>query len=246
MNDYISQKIPTFVKKNLPLIYLIIALFALRWTVVEPYVVPTGSMEPTLKPGDRLYALKCAYDIRFPFTEWILFRISPVKRGDVILFRNPENPSLTFVKRAVGLPGDRIEYRGGRLFINGEEIPKYTAPRTEVMYDIEGSQHKTLYLETLDSVKHYAILVNYSKEDRAAVEAQALMTGKSANLNPSEPVWQVPPDHIFAMGDNRDFSSDSRFWGFVPTANLKGRAMFIWFSSHNWIIRPERIGTLIQ
>lgn len=255
------------VQSGLPLLYLIVALFALRWTFVEPYVVPTGSMEPTLKTGDRLYALKCAYDVRFPFTDFIMFRTGKVKKGDVILFRNPKDPSITFVKRAVGLPGDKIEYRGARLFVNGEEVARQPFPTREVMYDIEGETHKSLFLETLAGIRHYMILDNSLDDYRGAQEYQTMPYRNET----------VPPDHVFAMGDNRDNSSDSRAWGFVPMQNLKGRAMFIWYSSWdtnlsdgdfslrrlpelfvdfwrylydvvtgNAHVRSERIGTLIQ
>jgi len=233
--DDIKSKVAHTIKSSLPLLYLIIALFALRWTIVEPYVVPTGSMEPTLKPGDRLYALKCAYDVRFPFTEWILFRTGTVKRGDVILFRAPRDPSITYVKRAIGLPGDRLEYREGVLYVNGQEVPKFQFPETEVMYDIERKDDKTLYLELLSDVRHYVILDEAFARSRYFQEQQMPFTKVT-----------VPPDHFFAIGDNRDNSHDSRAWGFVPMQNLKGRAMFIWFSSWNWRVRPERIGTLIQ
>lgn len=226
-------------KSSLPLIYLIVALFALRWTIVEPYVVPTGSMEPTLKTGDRLYALKCAYDVRFPFTDWILFRTGDLKRGDVILFKNPTDPSITYVKRAIGLPGDKIEYRDARLFVNGEEVPRSVFPNTDIMYDIEKAEYpKTLYLETYAGVRHYMILQNMPPEERLWHEQkrQPMPYGEVT----------VPPDHFFFIGDNRDNSLDSRFIGFAPMSYLKGRAMFIWFSSWDWRIRPERIGTKIQ
>lgn len=217
--------------------YLIVALLALRWTIVEPYVVPTGSMEPTLKPGDRLYALKCAYDIRFPFTNWILLRTGEVKRGDVILFMSPENPSITFVKRAIGLPGDKIRFHDGVLYLNGEAVAKSEAPEREVMYDIESEETKTLYIEQLGSVKHWVILdrsLTTFEEQRARRRFVDEIT--------------VPAGHYFAVGDNRDNSHDSRAWGFVPYANLKGRAMFIWFSSRGWFTDPraERIGTLLR
>jgi len=216
-------------KSWLPFAYLIIGLLALRWTIVEPYVVPTGSMEPTLKPGDRLYALKCAYDVRFPFTDWVLLKIRPVKRGDVILFRAPRDPSITYVKRAVAIAGDRVALREGRLFINGEEIPKSDLERSRgLLYDIERNDEKTLFLENLTGKQHYVILDNGYPNNRYFEEVT------------------VPPGHVFAVGDNRDNSHDSRAWGFVPEANLKGQGMFIWFSSRDWRVRPERIGTLIQ
>jgi signal peptidase I len=220
-------------KKNfrenwLPLIYLIVGLLALRWTIVEPYVVPTGSMEPTLKPGDRLYALKCAYDVRLPFTDFILFKVKPVKRGDVILFRYPRDPSVTYVKRAVGVAGDTVEMREGVVYVNNQEVAKAPTDDRTVMYDIDRESEKTLYIETLNGVRHYVILDNEMPFKR--------------NFGPVT----IPPGYLFASGDNRDNSSDSRVWGFVPEDYLKGQAMFIWYSSKDWKPRFERIGTLIQ
>lgn len=224
MNDKIKQ----FTKSALPLIYLVVALLALRWTIVEPYVVPTGSMEPTLKKGDRLYALKCAYDVRVPFTDITLFRTGKLERGDVILFRSPDDPSITFVKRAVAIEGDRLEFRNGVLFINGEEMKQTPAKSRDVMYDIEEAEEKRLHVENLTGVKHWMILSDFHPIHRDLPEIQ------------------VPSGHVFAVGDNRDNSHDSRAWGFVPLKNLKGEGMFIWFSSWNWRIRYERIGTPIR
>ena len=223
------------IRSYLPLAYLVLVIFAARWTLIEPYVVPTGSMEPTLKPGDRLYALKCAYDVRFPFTEWVLFRTGAVRRGDVILFRNPLDPSITFVKRAVALAGDTLDYQEGRLFINGQEVQKVPKENVALMNDITRHDQKSLYIETLDHVRHFAILDNSINAERSYQEEQM----------PFRHVV-VPAGHVFAMGDNRDNSYDSRAWGFVPIQNLKGKAMFIWLSSFNWKLRPERIGTIIQ
>lgn len=215
-------------KEILPVIYLVAGLLAFRWTVVEPYVVPTGSMEPTLKTGDRLYALKCAYEVRVPFTSIPLVRISDVKRGDVILFKAPRDPDITYVKRAIGLPGDHIEFRSGALWVNGKEMAKTQAKDIEIMEDIPRHAEKTLYLEDLTGVLHYVILDNYIPQARDMEEIV------------------VPPGHLFAIGDNRDNSHDSRAWGFVPYENLKGKAMFIWFSSRDYVPRYERIGTLIH
>lgn len=204
-----------FVQNSLPMIYLITLLLALRWTFIEPYVVPTGSMEPTLKTGDRLYALKCAYDVRFPFTDLVLFRTGQVKRGDVILFKAPRTPELTYVKRAIGLPGDKIEFREGVMFVNGQEVPKGPFPDRKIMYDIEHEGRKRLYLEDLTGKKHYVILDSYM--DGAPTRSLDQVT--------------VPEGYLMAVGDNRDNSYDSRSWGFVPMENLKGKAMFIWYSS---------------
>ncbi len=231
-----DAKKENYLKQSLPLIYLVVLLFALRWTVVEPYVVPTGSMEPTLKPGDRLYALKCAYDVRFPFTDWVLLKTGKIRRGDVILFKNPKDTSITFVKRVVALPGDKLDYHDGQLFVNGKAIQETEQKDRALMQDLEQKDERTLFIENLDNVKHYMILENQAPKQRSFREEEYM---------PFRDVT-VPEDEFFAMGDNRDNSYDSRFWGFVPMSYLKGRAMFIWFSSWNWRIRPERIGTLIQ
>lgn len=216
-----------FLKQNTQLILMIAALLALRWSIVEPYVVPTGSMEPTLKTGDRLYALKCAYDLRIPMTNTILFRTGTVKRGDVILFEAPRTPEITYVKRAIGLPGDKISFRNGALYVNGEEIKKSVFPTREVMYDIEDQDRKTLFVEQLGEVKHYVIL-----------------DGKF-DQSPSRYMDEisVPEGHLFAIGDNRDHSYDSRYWGFVPMENLKGKAMFIWYSSWDPNVKESMTST---
>jgi signal peptidase I len=216
-----------FLKQNTQLILMIAALLALRWSVVEPYVVPTGSMEPTLKTGDRLYALKCAYDLRIPMTNKILFRTGQVKRGDVILFEAPKTPEVTYVKRAVGLPGDKLSFRGGGLFINGQEIQKSVFPNRNVMYDIEEKDQKTLYVEQLGEAKHYVILDN--KFDQAPTRYLDEIT--------------IPEGYLFAVGDNRDHSYDSRYWGFVPMENLKGRALFIWYSSWDPNVKESMTST---
>jgi len=224
-------------RESLPLIYLIIALFALRYSLVEPYVVPTPSMEPTLKKGDRLYALKCAYDLRFPFTDWVLFKFKEVRKGDVILFRAPHEPDKIYVKRTVAVAGDTIQVVDGSLIVNGQPVPLDAYHDRSIMYDIDHRDQKSLFVEQPPgAAKHFVILDNKLPNSR--------------NFPSSRDSWQggvtVPPGHVFAMGDNRDQSFDSRGWGFVPLENLKGQAMFIWFSSWDWKLRPERIGTLLQ
>jgi signal peptidase I len=234
-----ESKFKSNFKNALPLIYLITALFALRYSIVEPYVVPTPSMEPTLKKGDRLYALKCAYDFRFPFTDWTLFSFKPVRRGDVILFRAPHEPDKIYVKRAIAVAGDTVEVRSGVLFVNGAEVSRVPFSNRDIMYDIDNHDRKSLSLETQDGVKHYVIL------DDAAPNFRDFPMDSNTGSPAGYPIT-VPTGSVFAMGDNRDQSYDSRGWGFVPLENLKGQAMFIWFSSFEWKLRPERIGTLIR
>lgn len=228
------RDVKELVRSWLPFTWLVLLLLAARWTLVEPYVVPTGSMEPTLKTGDRLYALKCAYDVRIPFTDVTLFKISNVHRGDVILFRYPKDPDVTFVKRALAVAGDHVAMREGRVFINGQEIPKVAQADRSLLYDIDHANDKTLYIEDLTGVRHWVILDNVRPQNRDFPFA-----GDGDEV-------LIPEGHLLAIGDNRDNSSDSRSWGLVPLENLKGRAMFIWFSSWDWRLRPERIGTVIH
>jgi signal peptidase I len=224
-------KVKKTLNSSFSFLWILLILFAARWTLIEPYVVPTGSMEPTLKTGDRLYALKCAYDVRIPFTNSILFRTGDVKRGDVILFDSPPNPEITYVKRAIGLPGDRLEFRNGALFINGEEMKKELWPDRRIMEDIDYSDRKQLFVEYLDTKRHYTIL-DTAMEPMKHRSPGEIFDGEIT----------VPADSLFAVGDNRDGSADSRFWGFVPMNNLKGRAMFIWYSS--WDDHPEIVESM--
>lgn len=212
------------VKNGLPFIYVLVAIFALRWTFIEPYVVPTGSMEPTLKTGDRLWALKCAYDVRLPFTEYVLFRTGAVKRGDVFLFRSPKEPEITFVKRVVGVPGDKLKLENGMLSVNGQQLHRELFPSRDILYDIDAAPDKSLFLENLLGVPHYVI-----QDHRNDVFSSHPFEDPYHFRSMSEVT--IPEGHYFAMGDNRDGSSDSRSWGLVPEANLKGKAMFIWFSA---------------
>lgn len=223
--DLSLESIKKTVKGWLPFTYMIVGLFALRSSLVEPYVVPTGSMEPTLKTGDRLYALKCAYDLKIPFTNTTLLKFADVKRGDVILFQAPHKPEYTYVKRAIGLPGDKIEFRDGMLYVNGAAMEKAEYPHRDILYDIERNYDKRLYLENLTGVKHYVILDGMHDH-----------TGSRY----TEPLT-VPEGHLFAVGDNRDNSYDSRAWGFVPMENLKGKAMFIWFSGWDPLLKESMI-----
>lgn len=216
-----NNKVKGWIGGSLPLIYLVVGLLALRWTLVEPYVVPTGSMEPTLKTGDKLWAVKCAYDVRLPFTDIILFRVKPVERGDIILFRAPRNPSITYVKRALAIAGDTIEMRDGRVILNGAEVERHAMADRSIMYDIDRKDDKVLSVENLTGVKHYMILDNGAPQNR--------------DFGPIV----VPPGNVLAIGDNRDNSHDSRAWGFVPVEELKGKAIAIWLSSWDTINGPE-------
>lgn len=182
----------------------LLLFFAVRWLVIEPYVIPSGSLIPTLLVHDHIVVNKLAYGIHVPFSKkWIVQWAQP-KRGDIIVFRYPSNPDVFYVKRAIGLPGDKISIREGVLFVNGESHPL-----------IPGDGPKSTHLPD-DNYRYYI-------EDNHWVRYLDPAASNFAEVT-------VPEGHVFGMGDNRDQSSDSRVWGFIPQENLVGRAWLVWLS----------------
>jgi signal peptidase I len=174
------------------IIAILLALF-IRTFVVQAFKIPSGSMKPTLLVGDHILVNKFLYGVKIPFTNKTLIPISEPKRGDIIVFIYPVDPEKDFIKRVIGLPGDKVEISGEKVLINGKQ------------YDDEHGF--------------------YSK-----IGAAAAQIGKSAHFGPVI----VPKDHLFVMGDNRNHSYDSRFWGFVPLSSVKGKAFIIYWSWPHW------------
>ena len=196
---------------------IILIVLLLRSFLVEPFRIPSGSMMPTLRDGDFILVNKFTYGIRLPVVNTKVIDMGDPQRGDVVVFRYPENPTVDYIKRIVGLPGDRIEYRDKRLFINGEPI----AYEEQGLYrgsgvgvSMSGAQ---LLTEQLDSANH-SILVERNGY------------GRPYSCLPDQG-YTVREGHYFVMGDNRDNSNDSRFWCDVPDENLVGKAFMIWM---NW------------
>ncbi|MFA6313115.1 MAG: signal peptidase I [Sterolibacterium sp.] len=204
---------------------VILAVFLLRSFLLEPFKIPSGSMIPTLLVGDFILVNKYTYGIRLPVLNKKVIDVGSPQRGDVMVFRYPENPSLDYIKRVVGLPGDRIAYLNKRLTINGQEIPNTKA---EDYLDKERLYYTPRYIENLGSVAHQ-ILVETDAPAFINQTTQFPFRDK-CHYNSSGVVCEVPAGHYFMMGDNRDNSQDSRFWGFVPEANIVGRAFYIWFN----------------
>ena len=206
---------------------VLLLILVFRSFIAEPFKIPSGSMMPTLLVGDFILVNKFAYGLRLPVLNTKILSVGEPKRGDVFVFRYPQNPKEDYIKRVIGLPGDEITYRNKTLFINGKEIPEnylgpYTGP-TEANNRMTGAQVK---LENLEGVEHRIL------------ELPNLQVGH-------EGTYKVPDGYYFAMGDNRDNSLDSRFWGFVPEANLVGKALVIWMNFDDGI-DFGRIGTLIK
>ncbi|MFN7085541.1 MAG: signal peptidase I [Burkholderiales bacterium] len=220
---------------------VILVVFLLRSFLVEPFKIPSGSMLPTLLVGDFILVNKFTYGIRLPIVNVKLVEVNQPRRGEVMVFRYPENPSLDYIKRVVGLPGDRIEYRGKRLWINGEEIK--IVPAGEYNYVETGLNFVTAqrYLEQLGGQQH-AILVQPEVPGVQPGGVRAFPFRDNCAYNDAGFSCTVPAGHYFLMGDNRDSSSDSRYWGFVPDANIVGKAFLIWWNFDDF----RRIGQVIK
>ena len=220
---------------------VILVVFLLRSFLVEPFKIPSGSMLPTLLVGDFILVNKFTYGIRLPVINLKLIDVNQPQRGDIMVFRYPENPSLDYIKRVAALPGDKIAYRNKQLWINGEEIKQ--VPDGEYNYVESGLNFVTArrLVETLGNRRH-AILVQPEAPSVHLSGVRGFPFRENCAYNDAGFSCAVPAGHYFLMGDNRDSSSDSRYWGFVPEANIVGKAFLIWWNFDNL----KRIGQLIN
>jgi len=200
----------------LAVVFCLAAVVIVRSFLIEPFKIPSSSMVPTLRIGDHIFVSKFQYGLFIPFTKTEFVSFGTPRRGDVVVFLFPKDESLHYIKRVVGLPGDKLEFRGKNLYINGRLVDKEPVTEAAEIQRVTGSQELVgeLYRETLDGRKHY---VRYQG-------------GAGADFRRSSELVEVPPDSFFVAGDNRDDSYDSRSWGPVPRHNLKGRAEMIWLS----------------
>ena len=211
---------------------VILAVLVIRSFIAEPFRIPSSSMMPTLLIGDFILVNKFSYGIRLPVTNGKVVDLGEPERGDVIVFRFPEDPRIDYIKRVVGLPGDQIAYRNKVVYVNGAPV----AQEDVGIYQGEGSGAEMtgslLKTERLPGVEH-----------------QILQRRSGSGFYPvHEGPWTVPSGHYFVLGDNRDNSQDSRFWGFVPEENLVGKAFLIWMNwdTRNGGVEFSRIGTVIK
>ena len=213
---------------------VIIIVFLLRSFLFEPFKIPSGSMIPTLLVNDLILVNKFHYGIRLPvINRKILDNHSP-ERGDVMVFRYPPKPSLDYIKRVVGIPGDEVAYLNKKLTINGKPLPKVALPD---FFDVDSMRYAKQFEET-NGDRKYRLL---NDDDRPSFIAGADNFPNRDNCRYSTEgvVCKVPEGHYFMMGDNRDNSLDSRYWGFVPEENIVGKAFFVWMNFGNL----KRIGS---
>jgi len=207
---------------------VIVVVFILRSFLFEPFKIPSGSMIPTLQIGDLILVNKFHYGIRLPVLNTKLTEGTPVQRGDVMVFRYPPKPNLDYIKRVVGVPGDEVAYLNKKLTINGQPIETQALPD---YFDDSTMRYFKHFSEKLGSKPHQSIQDN----DRPAFVPGVDPFPHSENCQYTvEGVrCKVPAGHYFMMGDNRDNSLDSRYWGFVPDANIVGKAFFVWMNFGN-------------
>jgi signal peptidase I len=217
-NNKILSNIIKVAKEFFPILLLV---FVIRTFIVEPFKIPSGSMMPTLIAGDFIAVNKFSYGLRLPVFNKLIFETGSPQRGDVFVFHYPKEPSIDYIKRVIGLPGDNIRYENKKLFVNDIAVSqKYTSIyKYSLKQDLEVSAKE--FVEEHGDYSHSILIHDI----------------------PSENVEFVVPDgHYFAMGDNRDNSSDSRVWGFVPDELLVGKAFVIWLN----FSEPNRIGNWIN
>lgn len=220
-----EAKDPWWVEYGASFFPVILLVFVLRSFMIEPFKIPSGSMIPTLQVGDFILVNKFTYGIRLPVINKKIIDINLPQRGDVMVFRYPEDPSLDYIKRVVGIPGDKVAYQNKRLSINGTPVE---TTRVEDYLHPERLYYSQQFVEKADAFEHRTL---NDVDAPGFISDASQFPGRDHCLyNNAGVICTVPAGHYFMMGDNRDNSRDSRFWGFVPEQNIVGKAFFIWLN----------------
>ncbi len=226
--EYVEENEPLIVEYARSFFPVVLIVLILRSFVVEPFRIPSGSMMPTLLIGDFILVNKFTYGIRLPVLYSKVIELNKPERGDIVVFRYPKQPSVDYIKRVVGLPGDEVIYHNKKVYINSVAMKQVSLGAYQGVgqgKNMTGAEH---LVEELTPAEH-SILI---RRGQPSIET----------------TYIVPEGHYFVMGDNRDNSNDSRYWGTVPEENLVGKAFFIWMSwdlEHNGV-GFDRIGTMLK
>ena len=208
---------------------VILIVFLLRSFLFEPFKIPSGSMIPTLLVGDLILVNKFHYGVRLPVVNKKIIDNNAVQRGDVMVFRYPVDPRQDYIKRVVGLPGDEVSYLNQKLSINGKLLQ--TTAQGD-FFEADSLRYEPQFAEKLGPVEH-KLLVNPRRSAYYGPDPKTFPMAENCRYSPEGVVCKVPPGHYFMMGDNRDNSQDSRYWGFVPDENIVGKAFFVWMNFSN-------------
>jgi signal peptidase I len=206
---------------------VILVVFLLRSFLFEPFKIPSGSMIPTLHVGDLILVNKYHYGVRLPVINKLVVANHEPQRGDVIVFRYPLDPRIDYIKRVVAIPGDTVSYLDHQLTINGKPVPKDVLPDR---YDDEMHLYVKQFMEDLGGLKHR---IQQREQPEQVMPIADFPYADHCQYSAQGVVCKVPAGHFFAMGDNRDNSQDSRYWGFVPDENIVGKAFYIWMNFGN-------------
>lgn len=222
-------KQPVWIEYSGSFFPVIALVFFLRSFLYEPFKIPSGSMLPTLFIGDLILVNKFTYGIRLPIINKKIIEVNKPQRGDVMVFKFPENPSLDYIKRVVGVPGDTVTYKNKRLIINGVDV-SYENMR-DFLHEGTSLSYSLQFNENLTGVRH--TILNDEQKPAFVSNYRSFPEFPNRELCSYDELGfscKVPAGHYFMMGDNRDNSEDSRYWGFVPDQHIVGKAFFIWMN----------------